>query len=70
MYVNYYDREEKTSEENPSIGILLCSDKNNAVVEYALPEGNERILASQYQLYLPTKEQLIDTVKNLPDLKD
>jgi RecB family endonuclease NucS len=70
MYVNYYDREEKTPEENPSIGILLCSDKNNAVVEYALPEGNERILASQYQLYLPTKEQLIDTVKNLPDLKN
>lgn len=70
MYVNYYDRTEKAPDENPTIGILLCTDKNDAVVEYALPAENERILASQYQLYLPTKEQLIDTVKNLPDLKD
>ncbi len=70
MYVNYYDREEKTPEENPTIGILLCADKNQAVVEYALPENNKSILASQYQLYLPTKKQLIETLEALPKEKD
>ena len=69
MYVNYYDREEKTPDENPTIGILLCSDKNNAVVEYALPEDNKSILASQYQLYLPTKEQLIETLESVAEQK-
>ena len=69
MYVNYYDREEKTSEENPTIGILLCSDKNQAVVKYALPEDNKSILASQYQLYLPTKEQLIETLESVAEQK-
>ena len=39
MYVNYYDREEKLPEENPTIGILLCADKNNMVVRYSLPEN-------------------------------
>ena len=70
MYVNYYDREEKTPDENPTIGILLCSDKNNAVVEYALPEDNQSILASQYQLYLPTKEQLLHTLTDLSGRSD
>ena len=46
MYVNYYDREEKLPEENPTIGILLCADKNNMVVRYSLPENNTTILSS------------------------
>lgn len=58
MYVNYYDRQEKLERENPTIGILLCTDKNNAVVKYTLPQNNQSILASQYQLYLPKEEQL------------
>ena len=68
MYVNYYDRCEKQEDENPTIGILLCSDKNDTVVKMALPENNSTILASKYQLYLPTTEQLIreiDEVKQL-----
>ena len=68
MYVNYYDRCEKQEDENPTIGILLCSDKNDTVVKMALPEGNSTILASKYQLYLPTTEQPIreiDEVKQL-----
>ena len=68
MYVNYYDRCEKQEDENPTIGILLCSDKNDTVVKMALPEENSTILASKYQLYLPTTEQLIreiDEVKQL-----
>ncbi len=59
MYVNYYDRNERMQEENPTIGILLCADKNDAVVELVLPEKNTTILASKYQLYLPTKEQIL-----------
>jgi len=63
MYVNYYDRVEKQAFENPTIGILLCADKNDAVVKYSLPESNKRIVASKYQLYLPSEEQLIKEVK-------
>lgn len=63
MYVNYYDRFEKQDFENPTIGILLCADKNDAVVKISLPENNKTIIASKYQLYLPSEQQLIDEVK-------
>ncbi len=63
MYVNYYDRLEKQEFENPTIGILLCADKNDAVVKITLPENNKTIIASKYQLYLPTEQQLIAEVK-------
>jgi predicted nuclease of restriction endonuclease-like (RecB) superfamily len=59
MYVNYYDRKEKLPDENPTIGILLCADKNDAVVKYSLPENNTTIMASKYQLYLPSEKQLL-----------
>jgi predicted nuclease of restriction endonuclease-like (RecB) superfamily len=62
MYINYYDRFEKQEFENPSIGILLCADKNDAVVKITLPENNKTIIASKYQLYLPSEQQLIDEV--------
>lgn len=57
MYVNYFDRHVKTLEEAPTVGILLCYDKNDALVELTLPK-NSNIYASQYQLYLPSKEEL------------
>lgn len=63
MYVNYYDRYEKQGYENPTIGILLCADKNDAVVKITLPENSKNIIASKYQLYLPTEQQLIEEVK-------
>ncbi|MDR6944267.1 PDDEXK nuclease domain-containing protein [Mucilaginibacter pocheonensis] len=63
MYVNYYDRIEKRDFEKPTIGILLCADKNNAVVKFSLPENNKTIVASEYKLYLPSEQQLIDEVK-------
>lgn len=63
MYVNYYDRVEKMDFENPTIGILLCADKNDTVVKFSLPENNKTIIASKYQLYLPTEKQLIEEVK-------
>ena len=58
MYVNYYDRFVKTEEENPTIGILLCTDKSDAMVEITLPKDNNQIFASKYQTYLPSKEEL------------
>lgn len=62
MYVNYYDRFEKQNDETPTIGILLCADKNDAMVELVLPKENNTILASKYQLYLPTKEQMLKQI--------
>jgi predicted nuclease of restriction endonuclease-like (RecB) superfamily len=58
MYVNFYHRELTAPDENPPVGIVLCTDKNEAVVRYTLPEGNTRIFASRYKLYLPTEEEL------------
>jgi len=63
MYVNYYDRIEKLEHEKPTIGILLCADKNNAVVKFSLPETNKTILASQYELILPSEEQLLQEIR-------
>jgi hypothetical protein len=63
MYVNYYDRIEKTDFEKPSIGILLCADKNNAVVKFTLPENNRNLVASKYELYLPTENELLEELK-------
>jgi predicted nuclease of restriction endonuclease-like (RecB) superfamily len=62
MYVNYYDRIEKLPTENPTIGILLCASKNDAVVKFTLPDDNKTIVASKYQLYLPTEQQLINEI--------
>ena len=69
MYVNYYDRNEKMPEENSTIGILLCADKNNTVVKYSLPEENRTIMANKYQLYLPSEKELLTELKReLDDL--
>ena len=58
MYVNYYDRKVRLEDENKTIGIVLCKDKSESVVEYTLPENNEQIFASKYQTVLPSKEEL------------
>ena len=57
MYVNYYDRYEKTDDENSTIGILLCQKKSDMLVELTLPK-DANIYASQYELYLPDKNEL------------
>ena len=59
FYVNYYDRERRTEGDNPTVGLILCPDKNDAVVKYTLGEQQERnIFATRYQLHLPTVKQL------------
>ena len=62
MYVNYYDRYEKQEDENPTIGVLLCQDKDDSLVELTLPEESN-IYASKYQLYLPDKKVLQDKLR-------
>ena len=62
LYVNYYTRDVNEDWENPALGILLCADKNEAVVRYTLPQGQEQIFASRYALQLPTEAELAATM--------
>ena len=66
MYVNYYDRKVRLPDENKTIGIILCQDKSEAVVQFTLPENNEQIFANKYLTVLPSKE----TLKKLIEEKD
>jgi predicted nuclease of restriction endonuclease-like (RecB) superfamily len=63
MYVNYYDREIKQADDNPTIGILLCAKQNKSVVKYTLPENNHQIFSRTYQFHLPTVEELKQEVE-------
>lgn len=58
MYVNYYTRELMNEGDNPPIGIVLCADKSDSIVEYTLPEDNNQVFAAKYLSYLPSKEEL------------
>ena len=64
MYVNYYDRYVKDESENSTIGIIVCKDKNDTIVEITLPKDNNQIFASQYKLCLPSKEELRSLIEN------
>lgn len=57
MYVNYYDRYVKLDDENKTIGIIICRDKNDTLVKMTLPEDNQQIFASRYMTVLPSKEE-------------
>ncbi len=63
MYVNYYDREIKSADENPTVGILLSTLKNKTVVKYTLPEDSKNVFSSSYKLHLPTEQELIKAVE-------
>ncbi len=62
MYVNYFDREVRSKDEERTIGIILCHDKKETIARYILPEDNTQIFASKYKLYLPTEDELIREV--------
>lgn len=70
MYVNYFDRNEKLPDENPTIGILLCTAKNDEMVKMTLPKDNKTILASKYELYLPSEETLKAEVEKLANAQE
>jgi predicted nuclease of restriction endonuclease-like (RecB) superfamily len=63
MYVNYYDREVRRGDDNPTVGLILCEDKKAAVVRYTLSKDNKQIFASRYKLYLPTEKELARELK-------
>lgn len=65
MYVNYFDREERLEHENKTIGILLCTSKNDKLVKYSLPEDNDTIIASKYELVLPSEKKLLDEISKV-----
>lgn len=64
MYVNYFDREKRLEGENKTIGIILCQDKSEALVQYTLPEDNDQIFASKYFTVLPSKEDFINILNS------
>ena len=70
MYVNYFDRYEKLPDENPTVGILLCTAKNDLLAKITLPEDNTHILTSKYELYLPSKNDLLEEIKEIVTLVD
>jgi len=63
MYVNYYDRKIRLKDENKTIGIILCQNKSEAVVDFTLPENNEQIFASKYKTVLPSKDEFKKLIK-------
>lgn len=65
MYINIFDREIKNKNENPTVGLILCKEKDELVVKYTLPKDNKQIFAKEYQLYLPKKEELQKEVARL-----
>ena len=68
MYVNYYKKTQMIEGENDPIGILLCADKDDAVVEMTLGDNVKNVYASKYLTYLSTKEELIRIIKDEKEL--
>ena len=68
LYINYYDREVADTKDNPTIGLILCTDKNDTMVQYVLGEKNQQIFAIRYQLHLPHQEESQAKLKQELDL--
>lgn len=58
MYIRMYDELKKQADDNPTLGIVLCSDTDEDIAKYSVLHGNEQLFASKYKLYLPTDEEL------------
>ena len=68
MYIRMYDELKRNEGDNPTIGIVLCSDTDKDIAKYSVMHGNEQLFASKYKLYLPTEQELraeIETQKEL-----
>ncbi|MBU0744252.1 MAG: DUF1016 family protein [Gammaproteobacteria bacterium] len=68
LYVNYFDMEERTEGDNPTIGLILCAEQNKKMVKYFLGDKTKNIFASKYQLHLPTEKELEEELKK--EIKD
>lgn len=58
FYVKYFEENVKTDGDNPTIGIVLCSEKNETMVKYSILSENDHLFASKYKFYIPTEEEL------------
>ncbi len=63
FYVRYFEKEVRQSEDNPTIGLILCAEKKEAMAKYTLLKNSKNIFASKYKLYLPTEEELKEELK-------
>jgi hypothetical protein len=63
MYVRMYDDLKRGTDDNPTIGIILCTEKDETVVKYSVLADNEQLFASKYRLYLPKEEELIQLIE-------
>ena len=68
MYVRMYDQLKRTESDNPTIGIILCEEKDKAEVRFSILNDNDRLFASKYKLYIPTEEELIREIKQIRSL--
>ena len=68
MYVRMYDELKKTADDNPTIGIILCSDTDEDIARYSMLKGNEQLFATKYKTYLPTQEELRAEIKKQKEL--
>ena len=64
MYVKMYDELKKAPDDNPTIGIVLCSQTDEDIAKYSVLKGNEHLFASKYKLYLPTEDELRAEIEN------
>ena len=64
MYVRMYDELKKSTDDNPTIGIVLCSETDEDIAKYSVLKGNEQLFASKYKLYLPTEDELRAEIEN------
>jgi hypothetical protein len=70
FYVNYFDQEIAAKDDNPTIGLILCTEKSDAMVKYTLGEQNTQIFASKYQFHLPSEEELeAELRREIKDIK-
>jgi len=68
MYVRMYDKLKRTEGDNPTIGIILCEEKDKAEVKFSILNDNEQLFATKYKLYIPTEEELINEIKQIRSL--
>ena len=68
MYVRMYDELKKCNDDNPTIGILLCSQTDKDIAKYSILKGNEHIFASKYKLILPTEDELANEIKKQKEI--
>ena len=63
MYIRMFDDLKRNEGDSPTIGIILCSEKEETVVKYSILNGNEQLFATKYRLYLPTEEELVAEIE-------